>query len=210
MPLKKSSSPPISTSTTAITTAATTAIAYLAGLDWQLTQIDWSLAINWIIGLSSIGGVTGYITSDRKSADSDTFSITNDSLPLGLRNNNPGNIRPDSRWDWQGQVGTNKGFVVFDSDLMGLRAMARNLRNQQRIHNLDTIESILKKYAPDNENDTQAYISFVSKQTGILPHIPLDLEDDGVVTSLMVPMIRMENGQQPYSTEKIMEAVKLA
>ena len=35
-------------------------------------------------------------------------------LPLGLRNNNPGNIRP-SNPPWQGATGENGGFVVFDT-----------------------------------------------------------------------------------------------
>ena len=202
--MKPSNTKP-STSAGAITAAVTTVVAYLAGLDWDLTQVDWSIAINWILGLTGVGGLVGYVTSDKETAE-----VVDQTLPLGIRNNNPGNLRPSNRYKWRGEIGENRGFVVFDSDTHGLRAMARNLRNQTRLHGLDTLAGILRKYAPDNENDTQAYIEYVSKKSGFRPDERINLEFNSTLVTLMVPMIRMENGQQPYSTEKLIEAVELA
>lgn len=84
-------------------------------------------------------------------------------LPIGLRNNNPGNIRPGD--NWQGMIGTNGGFVVFKDVTFGIRAMAIDLRT--KIGNgYNTITKIITRWAPPSENDTAAYISNVEYSTG--------------------------------------------
>lgn len=86
------------------------------------------------------------------------------SLPLGMRNNNPGNLRPGD--NWQGAIGVNQNFIVFENILWGLRAMATDIRT--KINNgYNTIEKLITRYAPPTENDTTAYISYVSRFTGI-------------------------------------------
>ena len=49
----------------AISAALTTAIGYLAGLGFDLSQVDWSVAWNWLTGLMALGAGAGYVTSDR-------------------------------------------------------------------------------------------------------------------------------------------------
>lgn len=78
---------------------------------------------------------------------------------LGIRNNNPGNLRPGD--NWQGMVGTNKNFIVFSDIVWGLRALATDLSNKY-FKGLNTIEKIITVYAPPSENNTAAYISAVS------------------------------------------------
>jgi hypothetical protein len=97
--------------------------------------------------------------------------------PLGLRNNNPGNIK-DAGIEWKGKIGSNKGFVVFDDVAFGIRAMMINLHTSITVHGNDTLRKYISRYAPPQENDTEQYIQIVSHKTGIAPNekIHFDLE----------------------------------
>ena len=84
--------------------------------------------------------------------------------PLGLRNNNPGNIRPGD--NWQGMIGTNGGFVVFENIAWGLRAMGKAIIHELNVGN-NTITKLIYEYAPPSDgNNTQAYIANVVNDTG--------------------------------------------
>ena len=85
-------------------------------------------------------------------------------LPLGLRNNNPGNLRPGI--DWQGAIGQNQGFVVFENIAYGIRAMSTDIGNDMRLDGKNTIRKLISEYAPPSENDTDAYIASVVGYTG--------------------------------------------
>lgn len=85
-------------------------------------------------------------------------------LPIGLRNNNPGNLRPGDAW--QGMTGTNGGFVVFKDIAYGIRAMATDIGNDIRLDGLNTLRKLINEYAPPSENDTQAYINRMVGYTG--------------------------------------------
>ena len=80
--------------------------------------------------------------------------------PLGLRNNNPLNIRFSPRSNWIGQTGENKGFCVFDSLEHGFRAAFKLLNNYIK-QGYDTVPKIISRWAPQSENNTTAYIDFV-------------------------------------------------
>lgn len=113
-------------------------------------------------------------------------------LPLGLRNNNPGDIRPGD--DWQGMIGTNQGFIVFDDITWGTRALATDLVNKMA-KGENTIRSIVSVYAPPSENDTDKYIQDVSSDTGLDPDqvIPMDT---GTLHQLMRAVMNKELGDQ--------------
>lgn len=85
-------------------------------------------------------------------------------LPPGLRNNNPGNLRPGI--DWQGMIGTNGGFIVFKDIAWGIRAMATDIGNDIRLDGLNTLKKLIYEYAPPSENDTEGYISNMIVYTG--------------------------------------------
>lgn len=87
-------------------------------------------------------------------------------LPLGLRNNNPGNLRFNASIKWKGQTGQNKGFSVFSNILFGIRAYGMDLRSDIK-KGKNTLEKLIYEYAPPSENNTEAYIDRVSKSTGI-------------------------------------------
>lgn len=130
----------------------------------------------------------------------------------GIRNNNPGNIR----WgdDWQGLVPqaqrTDKSFCQFISPEYGIRAMIVILRNYQRKYGLKTITEIIQRWAPPNENDTQAYINSVSKATDIDADKAIDLSDRCRLIPLLQAIIKHENGSQPYEYDILVRALALA
>ncbi|TLI63226.1 structural protein [Escherichia sp. E1130] len=130
----------------------------------------------------------------------------------GIRNNNPGNIR----WgdEWKGLVPetqrTDKSFCQFKSAEYGIRAMIIILRNYQRKHGLCTISDIINRWAPTNENDTQAYINSVAKATGVDPDQRIDTSDSRFMMKLLQAIIQHENGDQPYSFDVFVKAIDLA
>lgn len=125
-------------------------------------------------------------------------------LPRGLRINNPGHIRrgPDK---WQGMAPpeqqTDPAFVTFVSIVYGLRAIARILVRYQDHHGLHTIRQLIGRYAPPNENSTDAYIAFVSKRTGFHPDQPLDLHTYEHMKPLVVAIVTKEVGHGHGITE---------
>jgi hypothetical protein len=114
-------------------------------------------------------------------------------LPLGLRNNNPGNLRPGE--PWKGMIGTNQGFVVFQDIAYGIRAMATDIGNDIRLDGLNTLTKLISEYAPPSENDTQAYISKMVAYTGFGPNQVLP-ETDATLKKLIRGHMNVELGVQ--------------
>lgn len=115
----------------------------------------------------------------------------------GIRNNNPGNLRvaPNAS-------GNDGSFAIFDRAEDGIAAMSRQLQLYGDRGN-NTPYGIIHTYAPRNENNSQAYLSAVTQETGFNAHEPLDLSDPQVLKRMMSAMIRHENGAQPYSEKEI-------
>lgn len=90
--------------------------------------------------------------------------------PRGLRNNNPGNIRINSD-HFQGEVkpSQDKDFKQFSSMAYGYRAMLKMLRNYKKNRGLKTLREWISRWAPANENHTDAYILYVADFAGISP-----------------------------------------
>lgn len=59
----------------------------------------------------------------------------------------------------------DKDFVQFQNMIQGIRAAIITLRTYFNKHNINTIEGIIKRWAPESENNTKAYIEFVCKET---------------------------------------------
>lgn len=117
---------------------------------------------------------------------------------LGIRNNNPFNIIYSTSNDWQGQIGENSGFCQFETIEYGIRAGFYNLINGYFNQGYVTIEGIINKYAPTSENDTQAYINFVSSEMDApinAPMVPTYL----TLMSLGRAIMKMEVGTTEYN-----------
>lgn len=87
-----------------------------------------------------------------------------------IAKNNIFNIRKSSRYQWLGSDGQNKGFVTFMDPQYSIRACCYLLLRSYRIAGCHTIRKIISRFAPSSENDTENYIKFVSKKSGIGEH----------------------------------------
>lgn len=121
-------------------------------------------------------------------------------LTRGIRNNNPGNLRPSDD-PWQGQTGLDEAeggpFVIFDTPFHGLRALIRTLYSYWTRHGLTTIAQIIARYAPKSENKTQAYIDYVAGQVGKTAWTTLTLPADLLPVARAI--VKYENSRvNPY------------
>lgn len=125
----------------------------------------------------------------------------------GVRNSNPGNLRK-SKDQWEGAIGDDGAFVIFDSPESGVRALAKNLMSYGR-QGYDSIEKIINRWAPPNENDTQSYINSVVAATGIPATQSLDLSDPDTLSSLAQAIGYHETGSR-YDPEVYQQGVARA
>lgn len=142
-------------------------------------------------------------------------------IPRGIRNNNPGNIRW-SKDQWKGLIpkdqASDKAFCVFRTPEYGIRAMARILRKYTTYKgtpgvgqpNIDTIREIINRWAPPVENNTEAYIASVAAKLNTTANAPIDVYDNAIMLKLLKAIIAHENGQQPYSDSQLLAGINLA
>src|ERR1700744_1293995 len=122
-------------------------------------------------------------------------------LPLGLRNNNPGNLRAGS--NWVGLIGIDSnGFCRFSSLNMGLRALAIDLRNAVN-GGANTIPLLTNKYAPSSDgNNPVDYADYVAVTVfgddTLGEQQVLDVSNtangNSILLSLIIAFSQMENG----------------
>lgn len=123
---------------------------------------------------------------------------TQSALPRGLRDNNPGDLQQPSGTAWQGTVGLDGPFVIFQNTDWGLRALARDIMTKINVDGLTTIDALINVYAPPDQNDTQSYILSVANDTGIGAGDALTA-DQATVTSIMRAIINHEIGDDDSS-----------
>ena len=97
------------------------------------------------------------------------------SIPRGIRNNNPLNIRRGSQWKGLSRVQSDPSFCQFETLEYGWRAAFRLLtKTSFAPYHLQTIRAIISRWAPPRDNnDSKAYIQNVSRLTAIAPDEPL-------------------------------------
>lgn len=116
-------------------------------------------------------------------------------LPRGLRNNNPGNIRLGSnRWVGEIRPSQDKEFCQFRDMPHGYRAMLKLLQNYRRKHGCQTIADMIHRWAPANDNNTNAYIIDVCKQIQMPSSYVIDINDRDTMCALAAAISRHENG----------------
>jgi hypothetical protein len=141
-------------------------------------------------------------------------------LPRGIRNNNPGNIDRNPANKWQGLAADQSSdtrFCVFQTPAYGIRALARLLISYQDKYDLDTVRKIISRWAPQNENNTEAYIASVAKACNLGADEPFDTHSYADLKPMVEAIIRHENGAGPkgtlnswYDDATINEALRMA
>jgi hypothetical protein len=117
----------------------------------------------------------------------------------GLRNNNPFNMVKTSI-KWQGKVnGTDPRFETFATVEEGIRAGIIDIVGDMAKKGQNTLTKLFEAFAPRFENDTTAYINYVSQVSGIAPNAPLLINnqiDAGSLAKIVQGIINKENGTQ--------------
>lgn len=117
-------------------------------------------------------------------------------LPRGLRNNNPLNIRRTATL-WQGlsKEQNDPDFFQFESMAWGYRAAFVVLRTYRNRYGINTVERIVRRWAPEKDgNDTEYYIRKVTVLTGLERTQIVDDQDPRTMMNLVAAMSRVENG----------------
>ena len=142
-------------------------------------------------------------------------------MTRGIRNNNPLNIRHSADC-WQGERAeqTDKAFVQFETMAYGYRAAWKTLESYwkyfHRTKQPFNVKTIITRWAPPNENDTQAYIRTVLRLSSLGGNEHLPQPSRGVdiprLEKLLTAMTTVECGI-PYKdvdTEAICQGFELA
>lgn len=133
-------------------------------------------------------------------------------ITRGIRNNNPGNIRWGDHW--QGLIPTNEktdeSFCQFVSAEYGIRALCLILLTYYQKYHLETIKDIIYRWAPPNENNTDAYVKAVANMVGVQEDGHINVDSYSVMAPLVKAIIFHENGSQPYDSATIDKGLSLA
>jgi hypothetical protein len=112
---------------------------------------------------------------------SNEAQVTNPTAPAGIRNNNPGAMMPGGK------------LAQYPDMQTGLAALDGNLASYAK-QGVNTVAGVISKWAPPNENDTQAYIKDVSQRLGIPPNQKIDLTNPLQRQALSTAIALHENG----------------
>jgi uncharacterized protein (TIGR02594 family) len=126
---------------------------------------------------------------------------------IAWRFNNPGNVRPPSKFITTSiGVGNTKSgdFYIFPDYATGHAEKKALLR---RKYNDDSIASAMNIYAPPSENDTEAYITWICTHTGFSRDRVLNTMSDSDLESMMSAMEKRE-GYYAYQNTRHEKWVK--
>ncbi|MCF8458821.1 MAG: hypothetical protein K9H62_23030, partial [Bacteroidales bacterium] len=130
-------------------------------------------------------------------------------LTRGNRNNNPGNIRlTDTTWNGKvpNHLNSDGEFEQFYKEVDGVRASIINARTWIN-RGKNTIRSLITTWSPPKENNTEAYIKSVVKQTGLTEYQTLQ-PTKAYLKKLVMAIAKHETGTS-ISSQIFEEAWKL-
>lgn len=116
------------------------------------------------------------------------------SIPRGIRNNNPLNIRHNGdRFLGEVVPGSDRAFKQFTSMAYGYRA-AFVILGSYLSRGLNTVEKIIRAWAPPTENSTESYIAHVVQRSGVGRNKVLTAESGSEYRKIVAAMCHCENG----------------
>jgi hypothetical protein len=96
--------------------------------------------------------------------------------PIGVTLCNPLNMRP-TQPPFEGTSGEQNGFTVFQSNVFGFRAAAKNIFRYVDLLGIKTVKGVISRWAPpEDSNDTEAYITAVCGRMGVDATTVLDFK----------------------------------
>lgn len=130
----------------------------------------------------------------------------------GYRNCNPGNIEHNERNKWLGldSPPSDGRFCRFKEHRYGIRALAILLMAYQDRHGCRTVDAIIRRYAPSNENPTRRYVAFVARRMGVAADEVIDCHDPATMFALVEAIIAFELGGQPYTEDDLWQGLEMA
>lgn len=149
--------------------------------------------------------------------------MTTITTPRGVRNNNPGNIDYSPRNAWQGQLGLEVGvpsprFARFDTPENGIRALGKLLINYRGKDGMpgvggpgiDTVRETITRWAPGNENNTEAYIAAVARRLGVNAADVIDVRKPATLSVMVSSIIAHECAGFAYPEAVLAEGLRRA
>lgn len=132
-----------------------------------------------------------------RNFDVNAFKAAFSFQPVGVRTNNLGCLRYNSRNRWHGQLGDYKGYCKFDDMENGVRACVHVLMRYLFQYRLFSITDIISRYAPLTDgNSTNQYSFIVSKLCG-LTTLNSEIELLRIELPLVISSIfKVENGAE--------------
>lgn len=128
--------------------------------------------------------------------------------PIGIRNNNPLNIKWSANNNWRGQKGCNEGFVVFTEQKYCFRA-ARRIISKYISRGVDTMMEIIAVWSPDGEKIVNNYVNYVSSHSHIPKNKILSANDHDMIIMLYW-MAKFECGGYPIDIEVVERGYMMA
>ena len=115
--------------------------------------------------------------------------------PRGIRNCNPGNIRiTKDKWQGLREEQTDSSFFQFKEIKWGYRALMRTLQNYRELHGCNTISDFIRRWAPENENNTSGYISRGCSEMQVPTTFVPDVNDKETMCAFAAAISQVENG----------------
>lgn len=134
-----------------------------------------------------------------------------------FRNNNFGNLNYVGQEGASLEAPNGKGearFAKFNTPEEGFRALANQLTSYSEgtskaagYKKLNTVQDIIKLYAPESENNTSQYVDSLSKKLGVRGDQQLDLKDPKVMTQMMRGIATIEGGNPQVTNDFMMNAI---
>lgn len=134
-----------------------------------------------------------------------------------LRNNNPGNI--DAGDHWQGllpraqmspEQSAEPRFAVFAAPKWGFRALGILILNYARVHHLTTVRQIIGRWAPNSENNTEAYVLAVAHSVNVSADTPLDFTKPDLLMAVAKAIATHECGSWLFNEGDLRAGIYMA
>lgn len=134
-----------------------------------------------------------------------------------FRNNNFGNLNYVGQEGASLEAKNGKGearFAKFNTPEEGFRALANQLTSYSEgtskaagYKKLNTVQDIIKLYAPESENNTSQYVDSLSKKLGVRGDEQLNLKDPKVMTQMMRGIATIEGGNPQVTNDFMTNAI---